>query len=195
MIQRLFLILIVSFLWSGCQQIEKAPEYPLGDFDKWQRDNPYFRAALISLHYMTETMAVEKLDSIYKGIQQSYNLPVVPRQMPDGVYRASSPYDAFDYNHTITLEIKNGKLIGVNYDEIHRNGHSKRDDTDYAKSMKMAGTTPDSAYANMEKQLLEKQDLTQVDAVSGATYSKFRFTYAGYLALMKAAMKRREATN
>jgi major membrane immunogen (membrane-anchored lipoprotein) len=40
----------------------------------------------------------------------------------------------------------------------------------------------------MEKQLVAKQEMWEVDATSGATYSLYRFRYAVTLALMKAEM-------
>jgi major membrane immunogen (membrane-anchored lipoprotein) len=42
------------------------------------------------------------------------------------------------------------------------------------------------AYPEMEEMLLTTQDITKVDGVSGATYSRYRFRYAVCLALMKA---------
>ena len=54
--------------------------------------------------------------------------------------------------------------------------------------MSVTGTSPAIAYPEMEKQLLEKQEMWEVDATSGATYSLYRFRYAVTLALMKAQM-------
>ena len=51
-----------------------------------------------------------------------------------------------------------------------------------------AGTSPAIAYPDMEKQLVEKQEMWEVDATSGATYSLYRFRYAVTLAIMKAEM-------
>lgn len=52
--------------------------------------------------------------------------------------------------------------------------------------MKVSGTTPAIAYPHMEESLMANQDLMQVDGVSGATYSLYRFRYAVTVALMKA---------
>jgi len=40
----------------------------------------------------------------------------------------------------------------------------------------------------LEKQLVEKQDVLQIDAVSGATYTLYRFRYAVIVALIKAKL-------
>ena len=52
--------------------------------------------------------------------------------------------------------------------------------------MSVTGTTPAIAYPVMEKMLLSTQDMMQVDGVSGATYSLYRFRFAVTVALMHA---------
>ena len=52
--------------------------------------------------------------------------------------------------------------------------------------MSISGTTPAVAYPMLEKQIVEKQNMMDVDAVSGATYSLYRFRYAMTVGLMKA---------
>lgn len=71
-----------------------------------------------------------------------------------------------------------------------KDGLSKQEDEDYNKEMSVSGTSPAIAYPRMEEQLLETQDIMRVDAVSGATYSLYRFRYAMMIALIKAKMRR-----
>jgi major membrane immunogen (membrane-anchored lipoprotein) len=52
--------------------------------------------------------------------------------------------------------------------------------------MSITGTTPAIAYPILEQKLLSTQDILKVDAVSGASYSLYRFRYAVTIALMKA---------
>ncbi|MDH7605809.1 MAG: hypothetical protein QHH13_12980 [Melioribacter sp.] len=54
--------------------------------------------------------------------------------------------------------------------------------------MSVTGTSPAIAYPLYEKQLIDKQDFRKVDAITGATYSLFRFRYALSIALMKARL-------
>jgi len=56
--------------------------------------------------------------------------------------------------------------------------------------MSVSGTNPAIAYPNMERQLINKQNLEKLDAVSGATYSLYRFRYAGIMALIQAQLKK-----
>jgi len=73
--------------------------------------------------------------------------------------------------------------------EIYKGtGHGKQENAEYNKEMSVTGTTPEKAYPLIEKQLLVKQDMTKVDAASGASYSLYRFRYAVTVALMKARL-------
>ena len=64
----------------------------------------------------------------------------------------------------------------------------KQEDEAYCEQMSITGTTPAIAYPNMEEQLVSKQNILDVDSVSGASYSLYRFRYAVTIALMKASI-------
>jgi major membrane immunogen (membrane-anchored lipoprotein) len=129
----------------------------------------YFKSTLNSLHFMIETDPISDVDKAFSHIIKSYNLPVESAEIPDGEYTGESPYDAFDYKHWEKLTIKNGKIVEIDYNEIHKNGSDKESDKKYNKEMSVSGTSPNIAYPNMEKRLLEKQNILDVDATSGAT--------------------------
>ena len=88
----------------------------------------------------------------------------------------------------VDVVVKDGKITEVEYNEIHKDGSDKKSDKKYNEEMSKAGTSPAIAYPEMEKQLLEKQEMWEVDATSGATYSLYRFRYAVTVALVKAQM-------
>jgi len=52
--------------------------------------------------------------------------------------------------------------------------------------MLKSGTTPAIAYPSYENQMLGKQDLNQVDAISGASYSNYRFKLAILYAILNS---------
>ena len=117
---------------------------------------------------------------------QYYNLPVDASGCKDGIYTGESPYDAYDYKHIVKIQIKDAKIVAVDYNEVHRSGIGKQEDEAYGREMSVTGTTPAEAYPAMEKQLLERQNMMAVDAVTGASYSLYRFRYALAVALIKA---------
>ena len=183
------IICLISFLVAACS-LQKSNEnpVPLNEYASWEPENHYFRASLISLHYLTETQPVDQLKSIYQQFENSHHLILTPAGLPDGTFSAVSLPDAFDYTHQIQITICDGKITTVHYDEMRLDGNSKRSDSAYARHMIAVGTIPSIAYNSMEKQLLKNQDLSKIDGVSGATYSYYRFKYVTYLAFMKAKL-------
>ena len=165
---------------------------PISDLDKikeFQPDNKYFKSSLMSLHFLTEVSSIDKVDETYQRIFSQFDLPTTAKGLPDGVYTGESPADAFDYKHIIKIEIKDEKIVSVDYNEIKEGGQGKQEDQKYCKEMSISGTSPDIAYPIMEKQLIEKQNANEIDAVSGATYSLYRMRYALAIALMKGKIK------
>ena len=149
-------------------------------------DDKYFKSALVTFHFRLETSPVDVLDSLFNNLVNTYDLPVRAEGAKDGTYRGVSPYDAFDYRHEVKIKIKDGKIIQVEYNEVKRKGIGKREDIEYCDEMSISGTTPAFAYPAMEEDLLSFQDLMEVDGVSGATYSLYRFRFAVMVALIQA---------
>lgn len=165
---------------------------PVSDLDQikaFKPDNKYFKSSLVSLHFMTEVMSIDKVESAYKQMYSAFDLPTTAEGVPDGVYSAESPLDAFDYKHVINIEVKDGKITSVDYNEVKLNGIGKQEDETYCEEMIISGTSPAIAYPIMEKQLLKTQNSLDIDAVSGATYSLYRMRFALSIALIKAKLQ------
>ncbi len=181
------LLILASILISCC------PEH-VDDLDRFKQFRPndkYFKSALVSLHFVVEVTDIPKIDESFQQIINGFALPVSAQGCPDGTFSGTSPYDAFDYAHTATITIKDEKIINVDYDEVHRDGHGKRNDEQYNTDMKDGGgTPPKESYPIYEQQLLDKQNIMEIDGVTGASYSNYRFRYAVMLALMKAHLAR-----
>lgn len=159
------------------------------DLDKvkaFKPEDEYFKSALVSLHFVMETSPVDEVDTLFRQLIEAFDLPVSASGVKDGIYTGESPYDAFDYKHVVKIRIENGKFVEVDYNEVKRDGHGKQEDEEYCDEMSVMGTTPAIAYPAMEEMLLTTQDITKVDGVSGASYSRYRFRYAVTVALMKA---------
>ena len=180
-------ILSVCFLLISCQPIKEN----LNDLKAFKPDDKYFKAGIISLHFIIETSSIPKIDSLFQNLVTQNDLPMSAKNCPDGEYYGESLYDAYDYKHVIKIQIKDEKIILADYNETHLNGNSKQEDSLYCKEMSITGTTPAIAYPNMEQQLLEKQNIMKVDAVSGASFSLYRFRYATMIALMRAHIKQK----
>ena len=114
------------------------------------------------------------------------HFPSLVSGLKDGEYKGATPADDYGYRHEVIFKMKNGKMISVDYDEIHADGHSKQSDIEYGERMIKSGTTPAIAYPNYEKQMLEKQDINKIDAISGASYSDYRFRLAILYAILNS---------
>lgn len=180
-LQIISLILIVLSVSCSCNQ-----EDDLDKIKAFKPDDEYFKSAMVSLHFVMETSPVDEVDTLFRQLIEAFGLPVNADGVKDGIYTGESPYDAYDYKHVVKIKVENGKFVEVDYNEVKKDGHGKQEDEEYCEEMSVSGTTPAIAYPNMEEMLLTTQDITQVDGVSGASYSRYRFRYAVTIALMKA---------
>ena len=181
-------MLAICLVFLSVITCEKQHTATLEDLKPWKLDDKYFKANLRYLYFVSESCEIPRTNETFDTIQKMYNLPLDAKDCHDGVYRAATPPDPYDYRHVITLTIRNEKIVNVDYDEVHLDGHGKQSDTLYCKEMSVAGTTPAIAYPIMEKQLVDNQNIMQVDGVTGASYSRFRFRYAAMMALVSARL-------
>lgn len=98
--------------------------------------------------------------------------------LKDGIYKAAeADFDDHGWKAMAAIVVKDGKIQSAFFDEINKeDGHYKSVDEDYAKRMEASsGQTPAKAAEALTKSLVEKQDVNQVDAVSGATGTSNKF--------------------
>ena len=183
----LLFVISLSLLFNSCET-NCNEDGSLDELKAYMPENKYFKTGFKGLHFVLETHPINEVDTIFWKLINAYNLPTTCDSVADGTFTGESPYDQFDYKHVVELTIKDDKITKVDYNEVHKDGSDKKTDEKYNEEMSVAGTSPAIAYPEMEKQLLEKQEMWQVDATSGATYSLYRFRYAVTLALMKAQM-------
>ncbi|MGG6312175.1 FMN-binding protein [Paenibacillus macerans] len=96
----------------------------------------------------------------------------------DGTYKVEA--DAFDehgWKPQLELVIKDHKIDAVTFDYVNEEGKLKTEDAEYKAAMEpQSGTYPAKYTEELEKQLVEKQQIGDVDAISGATTSSNNFT-------------------
>jgi len=160
-----FTALMVVFFYSGFFIYSGKPD-------------PRKLAVLEKLHWTIERSDMAKVRKEFQEICNSNRFPSLVSGLKDGIYKGATPDDDYGYRHEIVFEMKNGKMISVDYDEIHQDGHAKQPDQEYGKRMMKSGTSPAIAYVSYENQMLEMQDFNKVDAVTGASYSLYRFRLA-----------------
>ena len=97
-------------------------------------------------------------------------------KLTDGKYEVESKAaDERGYKSSLTMEVKDGKIATVNYDEVKEDGTGKKADADYNAQMKeIMKTNPQEAFKALEDSAVEKQS-SEVDTVAGATSSSESF--------------------
>lgn len=100
--------------------------------------------------------------------------------LKDGTYSVTfDEPDPTDWKAFMTMEVKDQKIISVNYDYEGtgaNEGKIKSEDAAYNEAMfSIKGTKPLIYLPELEEALLEHQDPDKVDIVSGATTSSTDF--------------------
>lgn len=94
----------------------------------------------------------------------------------DGTYTAETEFDDKGYKSVIEIVVSDGKITSVDYDEYNEAGDRKSEDAEYGEMMKgVSGTTPAEAYELLEDALIKRQNVDEVELVSGATTSAETF--------------------
>jgi major membrane immunogen (membrane-anchored lipoprotein) len=95
----------------------------------------------------------------------------------DGTYTAADPeFDQYGWKPEISITYKDGKISEVIFEEVNKDGAKKRDDEGYNTPFKAkSGVTVGEVSDALVKSLIEKQDISAVDTVAGATASSDKF--------------------
>ncbi|WP_161950993.1 FMN-binding protein, partial [Streptococcus suis] len=92
--------------------------------------------------------------------------------LKDGTYKAESGKDDYGYKIVHTLTVKDGKISESKFDYEAEDGSLKSANEEYNKNMKdKAGVSAGEAIEQLNAALVEKQDLSAVEVVSGATHT------------------------
>ncbi len=110
------------------------------------------------------------------------------KALKDGKYEAKSTADERGFVGQVNIEVKDGKIATVKYDEINAEGVAKSTDDAYNAKMKELGSAsnPKEAFPKLQAALIEKQDATAVDAVTAVTTSSDSFKTLAAKALESA---------
>ncbi len=93
--------------------------------------------------------------------------------LKDGTYRAKQATpDDHGWSEFVEITVEGGKISKVVFDAENADGGLKSADESYRGYMEpVSGTYPAAFYPEYAKQLVEKQDIKNVEAVTGATTS------------------------
>lgn len=96
--------------------------------------------------------------------------------LKDGTYKAESAFDERGWKVVHTITVADGKITTSNFGYENKDGKLKADDEEYNKNMKAkSGVSSKEATEKLNSQLVEKQNLDDVEVVSGATHTSENF--------------------
>lgn len=109
--------------------------------------------------------------------------------LKDGTYTAESDYDSRGWKVVHTITVADGKITESDFGYENKAGEKKADDEEYNKNMKdKSGVSSKEATEKLNQELVDKQNIDDVEAVSGATSTSSNFELSTK-ALIKAAQE------
>ncbi|WP_322202000.1 FMN-binding protein [Acutalibacter intestini] len=107
--------------------------------------------------------------------------------LQDGYYTAQASEFSHGWKEYITILVKGGSIISVEYNAENASGFIKSWDNAYMQSMLQdQGTYPNEYTRNYANQLLEGQGERSIDAITGATSSHESFQILAQAVLEQA---------
>ncbi|MBS4462596.1 FMN-binding protein [Aerococcaceae bacterium zg-B36] len=108
--------------------------------------------------------------------------------LKDGEYKLESNADERGWAHSFTIVVKDGKITESKYDMVDKDGKLKSENEEYNKMMEeKSGASFAKAVEAYNKGLVEKQNVADVESVSGATSTYNSFAEYAKLLLEAAA--------
>ena len=96
--------------------------------------------------------------------------------LQDGTYKLEEKNYNNGYRAVFSIDVKDGKIVASNYDNVNEEGKSKQEDADYNKNMQdKAGNSPETFIPAFNEALVANQDPSAIEVVSGATHSFHAF--------------------
>ena len=107
--------------------------------------------------------------------------------LQDGYYTAQMSEFSHGWKEYITILVKGGKIVSVEYNAENASGFIKSWDNAYMQTMLHAqGTYPNEYTRGYANQLLERQGEGGIDAITGATSSHTSFQILAQAVLEQA---------
>ncbi|HIY57961.1 MAG TPA: FMN-binding protein [Candidatus Tetragenococcus pullicola] len=108
--------------------------------------------------------------------EESSSDVVSAASLQDGTYTLEEKNDKNGYHAVFSLTAKDGAITDSQFDYVDADGKSKKDDDDYNTSMKeKSGIAPEEFIPKFNDELLDKQNPSNIEVVSGATHSFHSF--------------------
>jgi major membrane immunogen (membrane-anchored lipoprotein) len=119
---------------------------------------------------------------------QSAQSSQAQQELQDGYYMAiAADFDAYGWQEYVSIYVNHDVIATVEYNARNRSGFVKSWDMEYMRQMSAdTGTYPNEFFRSYISSLLDRQDPSKVDAITGATESHTTFQLLAQAAIEKA---------
>lgn len=136
---------------------------------------------------LIKTQDITKLDTVAGATKTAENLKLLATEAlkdakdgekyKDGSYTAKGLIDERYWTPTVAITIKDGKIATVKYDEVSSRifKYKSHDEAYIARFKDLKKVDLTVVYDLLQKSLIEKQDPSKVDSVTGATSTSASF--------------------
>ncbi|MFK8242284.1 MULTISPECIES: FMN-binding protein [unclassified Facklamia] len=137
---------------------------------------------------MMEETTEAKMDETTAMMDETTAMMSEMEALKDGEYKLESNADERGWAHSFTIVVKDGKITESKYDMVDKDGKLKSENEEYNKMMEeKSGASFAKAVEAYNKGLVEKQNVADVESVSGATSTYDSFAEYAKLLLEAAA--------
>lgn len=102
---------------------------------------------------------------------------VAEGELQDGTYKlVEKNFDENGWKTDFTITVTDGMITESNYENLDEDGNKKSEDEGYQEAMsEKSGLGPKEYFPELNDQLVDKQDPSEVEVVTGATHSSDSF--------------------
>ena len=102
---------------------------------------------------------------------------VAEGELQDGTYKlVEKNLDENGWKTDFTITVVDGMITESNYENLDKDGNKKSEDEGYQEAMaEKVGVGPKEYFPELNDQLVDKQDPSEVEVVTGATHSSDSF--------------------
>jgi sex pheromone cAD1 len=178
---------ISSLKFDECTAMKKSEDIEYQNSFKAQKDIDLLEVYTSLQDKLIKTQDITKLEAVAGATKTGENLKSLVAEAlknakdgdkyKDGSYTSKGVMDERYWTPTVAITVKDGKIATVKYDEVSsRIFKYKSQDPAYIarfKDLKKVDLTV--VYDRLQKSLIEKQDPSKVDSITGATSTSASF--------------------
>lgn len=132
----------------------------------------------------SEDTATEDTESEDTESEDTASDETATGDLQDGTYRIEDQnFGETGWQEALEITVADGEITDANWESVDEEGNNKIEDEDYQETMtEQSGLGPQDFIPALEESLVENQDPSQVEVVSGATSTSEKFQdYASQL--------------